>query len=147
LGDDYSAPSRADQRLPYTGTINVEWLWSTIGGWLEEWGNLPLAEKIWISVGAAGQVVFGMRFIVQWIATERHRRTVVPVAFWYMSFIGSVIVLTYVIHRRDPVLIPSFSLNLLIYLRNLYFIHRKTPFQAPAAGDAGDTGPPRKTVD
>ena len=101
----------------------------------------------WLIVGFVGQAVFGMRFVVQWIATERRKKSVVPVAFWYMSFFGSVIVLTYVIYRRDPVLIPSFSLNLLIYMRNLYFIHRKKPIQAPTGGDAGDAGPPRQTTD
>ena len=125
----------------------MEWLWHLIGTWMTMWANLPLAEKIWIGVGFIGQAVFGMRFVVQWIATERHKKSVVPVAFWYMSLIGSVIVLTYVIYRRDPVLIPSFSLNLLIYMRNLYFIHRKKPIQAPAAGDAGDAGPPRPPMD
>lgn len=101
----------------------------------------------WLIVGFVGQAVFGMRFVVQWIASERHKKAVVPVAFWYMSLIGSVIVLTYVIYRRDPVLIPSFSLNLLIYMRNLYFIHRKDPMPAPTAGDAGDAGPPTTKTD
>ena len=101
----------------------------------------------WLIVGFVGQAVFGMRFVVQWIASERRKKSVVPVAFWYLSFIGSVIVLTYVIYRRDPVLIPSFSLNLLIYMRNLYFIHRKNPMPAPTGGDAGDAGPPTTKTD
>ncbi len=105
------------------------------------WAALPLAEKIWISVGFVGQAVFGMRFVVQWIASERRQESVVPVAFWYLSFFGSVIVLSYVIYRRDPVLIPSFSLNLLIYMRNLYFIHRKKPVAIHAGGEIGDAGP------
>jgi len=90
---------------------------------------------IWIAVGFVGQVVFGLRFVVQWIATERQRKSVVPVAFWYLSLLGTVILLTYAIYRMDPVFIAGFSLNMVIYVRNLYFIHRKPP--APA--EAGET--------
>ena len=85
------------------------------------------AEQIWTAVGFAGQVVFGMRFVVQWIATERQRKSVIPLAFWYLSLAGSVILLAYAIYRLDPVFIAGFSLNMVIYLRNLYFIHRRPP--------------------
>jgi lipid-A-disaccharide synthase-like uncharacterized protein len=90
------------------------------------------AKEIWIAVGFVGQVVFGLRFIVQWIATERQKRSVVPVAFWYLSLAGTVILLTYSTYRWDPVFMAGFALNMIIYLRNLYFIHRK-----PASGTAG----------
>ncbi len=84
-------------------------------------------KDIWLAVGFVGQVVFGSRFIIQWIATERKKRSVVPVSFWYLSLIGTVILLSYSIYRRDAVFIAGFSLNMLIYLRNLYFIHRRQP--------------------
>ena len=94
----------------------------------------PLTGKdFWMVLGFIGQAIFGLRFIVQWIATERQKRSVVPVAFWYFSLAGSIILLAYSIYRRDPVFIAGFSLNLIIYLRNLYFIHRK-PTGEPAAG-------------
>jgi lipid-A-disaccharide synthase-like uncharacterized protein len=89
-------------------------------------------KDLWMAVGFVGQVIFGLRFIVQWIATERQKRSVVPVAFWYFSLAGSIILLSYSIYRRDPVFMAGFALNLLIYLRNLYFIHRK-----PAGETAG----------
>jgi len=85
----------------------------------------PEAWNAWTLVGFAGQIVFGLRFVVQWIATERKRKSVVPVAFWYLSVVGTIILLAYAIYRLDPVFIAGFSLNMLIYLRNLYFIHRK----------------------
>lgn len=82
-------------------------------------------KDIWIAVGFVGQVVFGLRFLVQWIATERQKKVVIPVAFWYMSLIGTVILLSYAIYKVDPVFIAGFSLNMIIYVRNLYFVHRK----------------------
>ena len=95
------------------------------------------AENAWLMIGFVGQVIFGTRFLVQWIATERKRQSVVPVAFWYLSLVGSVLLLAYSIYRFDVVFMAGFSLNLLIYLRNLYFIHRK-----PEGGtEASDVAP------
>ena len=88
------------------------------------------AWNVWTIVGFVGQAIFGLRFVVQWIATERRRKSVVPVAFWYLSLLGTVILLTYAIYRLDPVFIAGFSLNMIIYLRNLYFIHRGPKAQA-----------------
>jgi len=88
-------------------------------------GGQLTGGDLWILIGLLGQFIFFMRFVVQWIATERAKRSVVPVAFWYLSLAGTVITLTYAIYRRDPVFIPAFSLNMLIYFRNLYFIHRR----------------------
>jgi lipid-A-disaccharide synthase-like uncharacterized protein len=85
----------------------------------------PSEPLLWVIIGFAGQAVFASRFIVQWIATERRRRSVVPVAFWYLSLAGSIVLLVYSIYRQDVVFIAGFSLNLLVYLRNLYFIHRR----------------------
>ena len=68
--------------------------------------------------------MFFMRFLIQWIYSERHKRSVIPVAFWYFSVAGGLILLIYVIHRLDPVLIVGQSVGLLIYGRNLYFIHK-----------------------
>ena len=70
-----------------------------------------------------GKLIVGLRFVVQWIATERKKRSVIPLAFWYLSLAGSVVLLVYSIYKRDPVFIAGFSLNMIIYLRNLYFIH------------------------
>jgi lipid-A-disaccharide synthase-like uncharacterized protein len=79
---------------------------------------------IWIAVGFLGQAMFSGRFLVQWLSSERMRRSVIPLAFWYFSIAGSLILLTYAIHRKDPVFIVGQCTGLLIYARNLYFIHR-----------------------
>ena len=93
---------------------------------------------LWTAIGFVGQVVFGLRFVVQWIATERRKRSVVPLAFWYLSLVGSVILLAYSIYRMDPVFIAGFSLNMVIYVRNLHFIHRHHP--EPAAEQSARPG-------
>ncbi|MGE0386930.1 MAG: lipid-A-disaccharide synthase N-terminal domain-containing protein [Gammaproteobacteria bacterium] len=82
-------------------------------------------ELSWIVVGFAGQGLFFARFLVQWMASERAKRSVVPTAFWYFSIIGAAISLVYAIHRRDPVFITSYAFGFFIYVRNLYFIHRR----------------------
>jgi len=78
----------------------------------------------WLALGFAAQALFAGRFIVQWIASERKRRSVVPVAFWYLSIAGSAMLLVYAIHRRDPVFILGQSTGVLIYGRNLHLIRR-----------------------
>ncbi|NQT52037.1 lipid-A-disaccharide synthase N-terminal domain-containing protein [bacterium] len=79
----------------------------------------------WIILGFAAQVLFTGRFVVQWIASERQKRSVVPVSFWYLSIAGSLLLLTYAIWRQDPVFILGQAFGSLIYVRNLSFIHRK----------------------
>ncbi|MFQ5489498.1 MAG: lipid-A-disaccharide synthase N-terminal domain-containing protein [Phycisphaerae bacterium] len=75
--------------------------------------------------GFGAQFLFMMRFLVQWIASERKKRSYVPVAFWYFSLGGGALLLIYAIQRRDPVFIMGQSLGLLIYSRNLYLIYRR----------------------
>jgi lipid-A-disaccharide synthase-like uncharacterized protein len=81
-------------------------------------------SKAWLVVGFLGQACFSARFLVQWIASERRRQSVVPVYFWYFSVVGGVILLAYAIHRMDPVFILGQAAGLVIYLRNLYLIGR-----------------------
>ena len=80
---------------------------------------------MWLAVGFLGQALFSARFILQWIASEREKRSVVPVAFWWFSLLGGITLLTYAIHRRDPVFILGQSAGLIVYLRNLYFVRRE----------------------
>lgn len=80
-------------------------------------------ELVWVFIGLAAQLAFTARFLVQWIASERARKSVIPVAFWYFSLIGGMILLAYAIHRRDPVFILGQSLGAIIYVRNLWLIH------------------------
>ena len=82
-------------------------------------------NPIWLVVGFAGQALFSARFLVQWLKSERMRRSVVPVAFWYFSLAGGVTLLAYAIHRHDPVFIVGQASGLFIYLRNLWLIRRE----------------------
>lgn len=84
----------------------------------------------WLVLGFCGQFLFMMRFVVQWFHSERLRRSVVPVAFWFFSISGGTVLFSYALYRQDPVFIAGQGLGLLIYARNLYFIFggaKKTP--------------------
>ena len=76
----------------------------------------------WVALGFVAQAFFTMRFVVQWIASERARKSVVPVAFWFFSIGGGTLLLAYALYRRDPVFIAGQSLGLVVYVRNVYFI-------------------------
>ena len=82
-------------------------------------------SKTWLAVGLLGQACFSARFLVQWIASERRRESVVPVYFWYFSVAGGLIMLAYAIYRVDPVFIVGQATGLVVYLRNLYLIARR----------------------
>jgi lipid-A-disaccharide synthase-like uncharacterized protein len=90
-----------------------------------------MTAATWIGIGVAGQACFFMRFFVQWIASERAGRSVVPVAFWYLSISGGLVILAYAIWRRDPVFILGQSTGLFIYLRNLTLIRRQRAGSGP----------------
>lgn len=88
----------------------------------------------WLILGFIGQAMFTMRFIVQWIASERKKESVIPVAFWYFSLGGGLIVLFYAIHRMDPVFILAYLPGNFIYLRNLWFIYKKKKVSPSTSG-------------
>ena len=94
----------------------VDWLFETFR--VDHWG-----EFWWVVVGLFGQAMFSMRFLVQWISSERARKSVMPVAFWNFSIAGGLILLSYALYRRDPVFILGQSTGLFIYLRNLWLIY------------------------
>lgn len=85
-------------------------------------GNL--GGLAWVAFGVLGQLIFMGRMLVQWVVSERSGRSVVPVAFWWMSLCGGTMVLTYFIWRQDPVGILGQTMGWLIYLRNLWLIYR-----------------------
>ena len=85
----------------------------------------------WIVAGFIGQAMFTARFLVQWIASERVKRSVVPRLFWYLSLAGGSVLLIYAIHRRDPGFIVGQSTGLRVYSRNLWLIHRSRRSPAP----------------
>jgi lipid-A-disaccharide synthase-like uncharacterized protein len=79
-------------------------------------------ETIWLGIGFIGQALFSARFIVQWLKSEKEKKSVFPVAFWYFSIGGGVTLLAYAIYRQDPVFILGQASGLFIYFRNLYFV-------------------------
>jgi lipid-A-disaccharide synthase-like uncharacterized protein len=80
----------------------------------------------WILLGFAGQAVFSLRFLVQWIESERAGRSVVPDAFWYLSIAGSMLLLVYALWRRDLVFTLGQSMGFVVYARNLVLTRRDT---------------------
>ncbi|SDE11201.1 lipid-A-disaccharide synthase N-terminal domain-containing protein [Limimaricola pyoseonensis] len=92
-------------------SIFVEWFAGTT--WV---------ELLWLTVGFMAQAMFSARFLVQWIASEKVRRSIVPETFWYFSFAGGAMLLAYAIYRRDPVFIMGQAFGLMVYARNIYFI-------------------------
>jgi len=85
--------------------------------------GLTSGELVWLGIGFLGQSLFFSRWIIQWIASERKADSQMPLAFWYMSLAGGLIVLSYAIYRRDPVFIAGQGIGSFVYLRNLMLIH------------------------
>jgi lipid-A-disaccharide synthase-like uncharacterized protein len=84
----------------------------------------PQSNTLWLAVGLMGQLFFSLRFLVQWIVSERAKRSIIPEAFWYLSIAGSVLLLGYAIYRLDPVFIVGQLAGVFIYGRNLLFVRR-----------------------
>ena len=80
---------------------------------------MSASEIFWVIVGFGGQGIFMLRFVIQWLASEKAQQVVVPVAFWYCSIAGALVLTIYAIARRDPVFIFGQALGLIIYFRNL----------------------------
>jgi lipid-A-disaccharide synthase-like uncharacterized protein len=76
----------------------------------------------WLAIGFGGQALFMARFVIQWFVSEKQRKSVIPVSFWYFSIFGALVLLVYSLHRRDPVFIAGQLLGVLIYVRNLHLI-------------------------
>ncbi|MFC7703164.1 lipid-A-disaccharide synthase N-terminal domain-containing protein [Plastorhodobacter daqingensis] len=96
--------------------MSIQHLWSilNVNSWTEFW---------WVLIGLTGQLLFTARFLVQWLASERQRRSVIPMAFWYFSLGGGMVLFSYALYRADPVFILGQSTGLVIYSRNLWLIH------------------------
>ncbi len=93
-------------------------------------------DQAWLAFGLLGQFIFGARFIVQWIASERRRESHIPLVFWYLSIVGGIITTAYAIHKRDIVFIIGQGAGLVVYIRNLMLIYRaqrRTTATAPEA--------------
>ena len=82
-------------------------------------------QHIWVGLGFLGQALFSARFLIQWISSERAGKSIVPLAFWYFSIGGSMVLLTYAIWRHDPVFILGQAMGFVVYARNLHLRHRE----------------------
>ena len=89
-------------------------------------------DKTWLVIGFIGQGLFSARFIVQWLKSEKLKKSVIPSAFWYFSVAGGMTLLAYAIHRQDPVFIIGQASGLVIYFRNLQFLWRDRSGQVVA---------------
>jgi lipid-A-disaccharide synthase-like uncharacterized protein len=88
------------------------------------WQETSSTELFWLTLGFSAQAMFMMRFVIQWLASEKARRSVVPDAFWYWSIAGGFMLFVYAVYRADPVFMLGQGTGLFIYARNLYFIRR-----------------------
>ncbi|HML12832.1 MAG TPA: lipid-A-disaccharide synthase N-terminal domain-containing protein [Xanthobacteraceae bacterium] len=87
----------------------------------------------WAVLGFLAQALFSARFLVQWIASERARRSIIPMAFWWFSIAGGILLFVYSLHRKDPVFIAGQGGGLLIYARNVMFVLREQRQEAASA--------------
>lgn len=101
-------------------------------------GSSSILTDPWVILGLVGQTCFGARFVLQWLASEREKRSVIPVSFWYLSLVGALILLVYSVHRQDPVFIVGQSMGFIIYIRNLQFILKPQPAIETAALEPPD---------
>jgi lipid-A-disaccharide synthase-like uncharacterized protein len=95
-------------------------LWHYIGGYFYDVFVVKLDWWAWVGIFA--QLLFTARFVVQWIASERAKRSVIPTAFWWLSISGGLMLFIYALFRRDPVFILGQGLGMVIYARNLWFV-------------------------
>ena len=98
-------------------------LWHTLGGYFYD----VFVQRLdwWAYIGIIAQALFTGRFVVQWLASEKAGRSVIPFSFWLLSIGGGVLLLVYALYRRDPVFILGQAFGVLIYLRNLSFVLRE----------------------
>ena len=83
-----------------------------------------VGDPFWATIAIIGQFTFAARFVLQWLVSEYKKRSHVPIPFWYISIVGSCILLAYSIHIKNPIFMLGFSLNALIYVRNLHLIYK-----------------------
>lgn len=95
-----------------------------------------VVELWWVLFGLSAQLMFTARFLLQWIASERARQSVVPVAFWYFSLVGGLMLFAYALYRKDPVFVLGQSLGVVIYSRNLWLIYANRNTEDDPSKDA-----------
>ncbi|MCM2294296.1 lipid-A-disaccharide synthase N-terminal domain-containing protein [Allorhizobium sp. BGMRC 0089] len=89
------------------------------------------ADLIWVVLGLVAQLIFSLRFIIQWLVSEKEKRSVIPTAFWWISIVGSIMLLAYGIHRHDPIIILGQALGIVVYGRNLMLLYQGQKAEIP----------------
>lgn len=92
---------------------------------VEQLSRYTDADHVWLGIGMLGQLLFSARFFLQWLVSEKHKRSIIPVSFWWFSIGGSAVLLAYAIRRADPVFILGQGSGFFIYLRNLWLIRKE----------------------
>ena len=87
----------------------------------------------WVLLGFIAQAMFTMRFLVQWLASERAGHSIIPLGFWIFSIAGGLLLFVYALYRKDPVFIAGQGFGVFVYLRNLQFVFRDRKAAAKAA--------------
>lgn len=134
-----------ERRLPVmpAGWDGLEMMGTLAAKLATWWATTPTTEILWLALGFVAQLLFAMRFIVQWIASERARRSIVPETFWYFSCLGGALLFAYAIYRLDPVFMLGQGTGLLIYARNIQMIWRSKRDDASAvAASPASSGTP-----
>ncbi len=90
---------------------------------LEYFNITSTRDLIWLTVGIVAQLMFSMRFLIQWISSEKARKSVIPVAFWWFSILGGLLLLAYGLYRGEPVIILGQTFGIMVYTRNLWLIY------------------------
>jgi lipid-A-disaccharide synthase-like uncharacterized protein len=112
--------------------FEMDWIKEVLSNFVQQYPKFNV--DLWVILGFIGQAMFTMRFFLQWIASEKKKESVIPVSFWYFSLGGGLILLSYAVHRMDPVFILAYLPGNFIYFRNLYFIHKKKETSPPIVG-------------
>ena len=119
----------------------MDWLSSIV--W-QDGKFLAIDWSVWKVIGWLGNAVFFSRFFVQWYATEKLKRVVIPVAFWWLSLIGSFLLLVYSLRQKDSVFIFAYAFTWIPYIRNLVIHFRHQDAHSTCAGCGTPWAPPAK---
>ena len=111
----------------------MDWIKEVLSNVAQQFPKFKI--DFWLIFGFIGQAMFTMRFLLQWMASEKKKESVIPVSFWYFSLGGGLILLAYAIHRMDPVFILAYLPGNLIYVRNLYFIRKRKNSPVPSLSE------------
>lgn len=103
----------------------TSYFYHLVDKWQAYFIGMGTSDLLWLGIGLFGQALFMMRFVVQWIHSERHQKSVIPVSFWYLSLIGGLVVLAYGLHKAEPVIVLGQLPGTFVYARNLMLIARE----------------------